>query len=118
MVYHVFLGESTFPTYTTDQGVVGDSGWDNSVQYTTPDFSGLSGSAMYSFGNQAGQNGSKKYSAQFLYFHGPFAATGVYQYVNFSATPGDLTSFVAGYKRQRGGPFAPSDEPKVVKFFA
>ena len=118
MVYHVFLGQSTFPTYTTDQGVVGDSGWDNSVQYTTPDFSGLSGSAMYSFGNQAGQNGAKKYSAQFLYFHGPFAATGVYQYVNFSATPGDLTSFVAGYKSQSVGQLGASYDMKFVKFFA
>ena len=118
MVYHVFLGQSTFPTYTTDQGVVGDSGWDNSVQYTTPDFSGLSGSAMYSFGNQAGENGAKKYSAQFLYFHGPFAATGVYQYVNFSSTPGDLTSFVAGYKSQSVGQLGASYDMKFVKFFA
>lgn len=98
--------------------MVGDSGWDNSVQYTTPDFSGLSGSAMYSFGNQAGQNGSKKYSAQFLYFHGPFAATGVYQYVNFSATPGDLSSFVAGYKSQSVAQFGASYDMKFVKFFA
>src|SRR6201996_5968221 len=109
MVYHVFLGLSTFPTYTTDQGVVGDSGWNNSVQYTTPDFSGLSGSAMYSLGNSAGDNRSKKYSAQFLYFHGPFAATGVYQYVNFNNTPGDLPTSnaftIPGYKSQSVGQF-------------
>lgn len=78
MVYHVFLGQGTFPTYTTDQGVTGDSGWNNAVQYTTPDFNGLSGSAMYAFGNNAGDGRSKKWSAQFLYFHGPFVATGVY----------------------------------------
>jgi predicted porin len=118
MVYHVFLGQSTFPTYTTDQGVVGDSGWNNSVQYTTPDFSGLSGSVMYGLGNDASDNGAKKYSAQFLYFHGPFAATGVYQYVNFSATPGDLTSFVPGYKSQSVGQVGASYDMKYVKFFA
>ena len=28
-----------------------------------------------------------------LYFHGPFAATAVYQYVNFNNVPGDLGSF-------------------------
>src|SRR5260370_13346993 len=117
MVYHVFLGESTFPTYTTDQGVVGDSGWDNSVQYTTPDFSGLSGSAMYSFGNQAGQNGSKKNSAQFLYFHGPFGATGVFPYWNFRAAPGGLTLFVAASTSRRSAPFAALSRTEVIHIF-
>jgi predicted porin len=118
MVYHVFLGQGTFPTYTTDQGVVGDSGWNNSVQYTSPDFSGLSGSAMYSFGNQAGDGRSKKWSAQFLYFHGPFAATGVYQYVNYNNTPGDLSTLVAGYKSQSVAQAGVSYDLKFVKFFA
>jgi predicted porin len=117
MVYHVFLGLGTFPTYTTDQGVVGDSGWNNSVQYTTPDFNGLSGSAMYSLGNQAGDDRSKKYSAQFLYFHGAFAATGVYQYINFNNSPGDLTSFIPGYKSQSVAQVGASYDLKYVKFF-
>ena len=118
MVYHTFLGQSTFPTYTTDQGVVGDSGWNNAVQYTTPDFNGLSGSAMYALGDQAGENGAKKYSVQFLYFHGPFAATGVYQYVNFSETPGDLPTFEPGYVSQSVGQLGASYDLKYVKFFA
>ena len=117
MVYHVFLGQGTFPTYTTDQGVTGDSGWNNAVQYTSPDFNGLSGSAMYAFGNQAGDNRSKKWSAQFLYFHGPFAATGVYQYVNFNSTPGDLSSLVPGYKSQSVAQVGASYDLKYVKFF-
>ncbi|SAL19574.1 porin [Caballeronia turbans] len=122
MVYHVFLGAGTFPTYRTDQGVVGDSGWNNSVQYTSPDFNGLSGSVMYSFGNTAGDGRSKKYSAQFLYFHGPFAATGVYQYVNFNNVPGDLTTIdgfaTPGYKSQSVGQLGASFDMKYVKFFA
>jgi predicted porin len=113
MVYHVFLGLGTFP----DQGVVGDSGWNNSVQYTTPDFNGLSGSAMYSFGNQPGDGRSKKYSAQFLYFRGPFAATGVYQYVNFNNNPGDLSTFITGYKSQSVAQIGLSYDLKYVKFF-
>jgi predicted porin len=122
MVYHVFLGQGTFPTYTTDQGVTGDSGWNNSVQYTTPDFNGLSGSAMYSFGNTAGDGRSKKYSAQFLYFHGPFAATGVYQYVNFNNTPGDLPTSnaftIPGFKSQSVAQLGATYDLKYVKFFA
>lgn len=96
MVYHVYLGLSTFPTYTTDQGAVGDSGWNNAIQYSSPNYNGLSGNAMYAFGDSAGNNGKKKWSAQALYFHGAFAATAVYQYVNFNSTPGDIGSLVSG----------------------
>ncbi|MGI4982761.1 MAG: porin [Janthinobacterium lividum] len=118
MVYHVFLGQGTYPTYATDQGVVGDSGWNNAIQYTTPDYNGFNASAMYGFGNQAGGNGQKKYSAQFLYFHGPFAATGVYQYVNFNSAAGDLDSLLAGYKSQSAAQAGLSYDLKFVKFFA
>jgi len=117
MVYHVYLGLGTFPTYTTDQGVVGDSGWNNAVQYSTPNFNGLSGNLMYALGNTAGENGAKKYSAQFLYFHGAFAATGVYQYVNFNSAPGDLDSLVAGMKSQGVGQIGLSYDLKYVKFY-
>jgi hypothetical protein len=41
---------------------------------------------MYSLGNQAGQNEWRDQEAQFPYFHGPLAATGVYQYVNVIET--------------------------------
>ncbi len=123
MVYHVYLGLSTFPEYTTDQGVVGDSGWNNAVQYSTPNFGGLSGSVMYGLGNQAGDNGAKKWSAQVLYFHGPFAATAVYQYVNFNNTPGDIGSIVSndvtivGLKSQGVGQVGMTYDLKYVKFF-
>jgi predicted porin len=117
MVYHVYLGLGTFPTYTTDQGVVGDSGWNNAVQYSTPNFNGLSGNVMYALGNTAGQNGAKKYSAQFLYFHGAFAATGVYQYVNFNSSPGDLDSLVTGMKSQGTGQLGLSYDFKFVKLY-
>ncbi|WP_175691580.1 porin, partial [Burkholderia anthina] len=36
MVYHVFLGLGTYPTYPSDQGAVGDSGWNNALSYTSP----------------------------------------------------------------------------------
>jgi predicted porin len=126
MVYHVYLGLSTFPTYTTDQGVIGDSGWNNAIQYSTPDFNGLTGSAMYAFGNQAGENGQKKWSVQGLYFHGPFAATAVYQYVNFNNTPGDISSIpvdpsgqitTAGLKSQGVGQIGLSYDLKFMKLY-
>ncbi|KAF1051554.1 MAG: hypothetical protein GAK41_01299 [Burkholderia gladioli] len=41
---------------------------------------------MYALGNQAGSNGAKKWSGQMQYYRGAFAATVVYQYVNFNTT--------------------------------
>src|SRR5579863_10722083 len=128
MVWHTYLGNTAIPTgatYTTDTGVVGDSGWNNAVSYTTPDFNGLTGSVMYGLGNTAGDNGAKKWSAQFLYFHGPFAATGVFQYVNFNNVPGDLVSppsvafggSVVPFKSQYVGQFGASYDLKFVKFY-
>jgi predicted porin len=125
MVYHVFLGNTAVPTgatYGTDTGVVGDSGWNNAVQYSSPNYNGLSGSIMYGLGNQAGKNGAKKWSAQFLYFHGPFAATGVYQYVNFNNAPGDLVNpapfgTIVAFKSQSVGQLGASYDLKFVKFY-
>ncbi|WP_153074014.1 porin [Paraburkholderia bonniea] len=100
MVYHTYLGLGTFQPYITDQGSVGDSGWSNAVQYSSPGFNGLNLNAMYAMGNSAGQNSAKKWSAQLNYARGAFAATGVFQYLNFNSTPGDLTGLVTGLKSQ------------------
>ena len=92
MIYHTYLGTGTFPVYATDQGVVGDSGWSNAVEYLTPNFSGLTGGAMYSFGNAAGNGGQHKDSAQVLYFGAAFSATVAYQYANYSNVAGDFAN--------------------------
>jgi predicted porin len=117
MINHVYLGLGTGPAYTTDQGAIGDSGWSNAVQYATPDLNGLSGNAMYAFGNGAGENGSKRWSLQALYFNGPFAATGVYQYSNFNNNPEDLGQLVPGMRSQSVGQLGLSYDLKFVKFF-
>jgi predicted porin len=121
MVWHTYLGLGTFPTYSTDMGVTGDSGWSNAVSYSSPNFNGLTAQAMYALGNTAGENGAKKWSGQVLYFHGPFAATAVYQYVNFNSVPGDLGSFdtsgVPGLKSQSVAQAGVSYDMKFVKFY-
>ncbi len=120
MVWHTYLGLGTFPTYSTDQGVTGDSGWSNAVEYASPNFNGLTATAMYALGNTT-QNGAKKWSGQVLYFHGPFAATAVYQYVNFNNSPSDLGSLAAsgvpGLKSQSVAQAGVSYDLKYVKFF-
>ncbi|AHE26155.1 porin [Burkholderia pseudomallei] len=118
MVYHVFLGLGTFPTYTTDQGIVGDSGWNNAIDYTSPSFGGLNAAAMYALGNTAGDNRSKKWSGQLNYSSGPFAATAVYQYVNFNGGPGDLGALVSGMKSQGVAQLGLSYDFKLAKIYA
>jgi predicted porin len=72
---------------------------------------------MYAFGNQAAQSGQHKFSAQFQYFNGPFAGTGVYQYVNFNTGAGDLGSVVAGMQSQSVAQLGLSYDLRVVKLF-
>ncbi|MGU4701493.1 porin [Burkholderia cepacia] len=117
MISQTYLGLGTGQPFATDMGAVGDTAWSNSVKYATPDFNGLKGTLMYGLGNQAGQNGAKKWSAQFLYLHGPLAATGVYQYASFSSTPTDLSSLIAGMKSQQISQIGLSYDFSFAKFF-
>jgi predicted porin len=111
MVNHVFLGLG-------GQGVTGDSGWDNALSYTTPDYRGLVGSGMYAFGNTPGAPGQNKWSAQVLYFHGQFAASGVYQVVRFNNVAGDLGTVLPGLSSQAVGQLGATYDFKRFKIYA
>ncbi|HEU0230310.1 MAG TPA: porin [Burkholderiaceae bacterium] len=110
MVFHTYLG-------VNGQGITGDSGWSHAVMYTTPDFKGLTASFAYAFGNEPDQNGQNKWSANLLYFHGPFAATVAYQQVNFNNTPGDLGTVIPGFRKQRAVQVGMSYDLSFVKLF-
>ncbi|PXX23092.1 MULTISPECIES: porin [Burkholderia] len=56
-----------------------DTAIDNSVLYQTPEVGGLSGSVLYSNAGVAGHVGQANYSANVLYFAGPFSATAAVQ---------------------------------------
>lgn len=114
IVLQTYLGEG-------GQGLVGDTGWSNAVAFHSPLFNGLTGGAMYAFGNAAGDAGLHKWDAQLLYFHGPFSATVDYQYVNYSAVAGDIGSAlpgVPGLQSQSAVQFAATYDFKVVKLYA
>lgn len=108
MVYHVFLGQ-------VGQGVLGDSGWNNSVQYATPDFGGFQASGTYSFSNTAGQFGQNKWSLGGNYFNGPLSATLTYQQIKYDAVVGDLSAI--GFTSQRAVLAGAAYDFKFVKLF-
>ncbi|TAM18597.1 MAG: porin [Pandoraea sp.] len=56
-----------------------DTAIDDSVQYRTPEIGGLSGALLYSNAGVAGHAGQANYSANLLYFAGPFSATAAVQ---------------------------------------
>jgi len=70
MVAHSYLGSAMGAA-----SVQSDTAIDNSILYQTPAAGGLSGSLLYSNAGIAGHPGQANYSANVLYFAGPFAAT-------------------------------------------
>lgn len=77
--------------------LIGDSGWDNSVLYTSPNIGGLTVNLQYARGSADRNSGVKdkessaqKLGGNALYFNGPFSATVAMQRVNFESNAGDL----------------------------
>ena len=74
MVVHTFLGSAMGAA-----SVQSDTAIDDSIVYQTPEVGGLTGSVLYSNAGIAGQPGQANYSANALYFAGPFSATAAVQ---------------------------------------
>lgn len=90
----------------------GDTGWNNSLAYSSPNFSGLSVNLLGNLGEGAGTAVGRNIGANVLYFGGPFAATLAAQQVKNSAfgTP-------AGWEGQDTVQVGASYDLKVVKLF-
>lgn len=67
-ILHTFQGGNYGP-------LTGDSGWSNSVSYTTPTFSGITANLTYGFGEQQGEAGENKIGGNVIYRNGNFGAT-------------------------------------------
>jgi len=65
--------------------IAGDSGWSNSVSYSTPSFSGFSATAIYAFGEVEDEPGDNKMGVNAFYRAGDFAATLAVQSVDYTA---------------------------------
>ncbi len=83
--------QHTYNAFASGNVINADSGYSNAISYATPDFQGLSAKVLYTVAGQV--NTSNSYSANVLYFHGPFAATVAYENTTTDAT----NSFVGAY---------------------
>ncbi|SDC67052.1 Outer membrane protein (porin) [Cupriavidus sp. YR651] len=121
------FGPSIFQTYKTatdgrvfDPGIIGDSGWSNSVVYSSPNFGGLTVNLIYAFGEQPGSTGQNKFGGNVTYFNGAFAATAAVQQSRFNIVPGDVTAppaALAGFDKQTAAQFGLSYDFGVAKVF-
>jgi len=120
------FGPSIFQTYKTvtdgrvfDPGIIGDSGWSNSVVYSSPNMGGLTVNLIYAFGEQPGSTGQNKWGGNLTYFSGRFAATAAFQQTRFNVVPGDVTTpaTLAGFDKQTATQFGLSYDFGVAKVF-
>ena len=68
--------------------VQGDTGFKNSIRYTSPLVNGLKVDLLYSAGDErdvAPKNTNKAFDAALFYFNGPWGATAVYRSINLDS---------------------------------
>ncbi|WP_136417024.1 porin [Herbaspirillum sp. ST 5-3] len=107
----------------------GDTGWSNSIRYTTPNFGGLTANLHYQFGEVAGNNGKNNVGLNLLYFGGPLALTAFYHNVEINnplnvpagnVQPGGNLPLASGLSaaRQTAWMVGGSYDLKAAKLFA
>ena len=67
--------------------IVGDTGWNNSIAYSSPNFGGASINLLGNLGEGAAGAKGKNLGANVLYFAGPFAGTLAWQQVKNGVSP-------------------------------
>ena len=67
-------------------GIYGDSGWSDSIVYTTPNSGGFTSSFQYAFGETAGDNSTHKMAANTFYKAGDFGFTAAVQKISGTQT--------------------------------
>jgi len=110
---------STTGAPTWSGSIAADTGWSNSIRYTTPNIGGMTANIHYQFGEVAGDTGTNNVGVNMLYFRGPFAFTAFYHNVDvpnptsasFFGAPGAATN-------QKAWMLGGSYEFNVAKLFA
>jgi len=98
--------------------LVGDSGWNNSVSYTTPTMSGLTATATVAAGEGAATSRGKNLGANAIYRAGPLGLTAAWQNVKTQGTLGRPIAAFPGFASQSAYQVGGSYDLKVVRLFA
>ncbi|NYH98302.1 porin [Cupriavidus plantarum] len=120
MVFHTYLTAANGTVF--DPGIIGDSGWNNSLLYSTPTWGGLTANFIYGLGENAGNYSQNKWGGNVTYFNGNFGATLAFQQVKFDNAPFDVTNstnpLLTGVSKQTAVQGGISYDFTIVKLFA
>jgi len=105
--------------YSSPHGtpLIGDSGWNNGIGYTTPRMGGLTANVLVAAGEGAATARGPNIGANVLYFAGPLALTVAWQKVEAQGTLGRPISAFPGFSSQSAMQFGASYDLKFAKFF-
>ena len=98
--------------------LVGDSGWNNAVGYSTPSMGGLSANLLVAAGEGAATAKGKNVGGNVLYFGGPFAFTVAAQKVMAQGVLGRGISAFPGFESQTAYQVGGSYNLGFAKLFA
>lgn len=98
--------------------LVGDSGWNNAIAYTTPAMGGLSATVMVAAGEGAATSKGKNLGANVTYRAGPLGLTAAWQDVKSQGVLGRPISAFAGFSGQTAYQVGGSFDLQVVRLFA
>ena len=97
--------------------VVGDSGWNNAIAYSTPALGGLSATVMVAAGDGTVNSRGKNLGANVTYRAGPLGVTAAWQDVKSQGVLGRPISAFPGFSGQTAYQVGGSYDLKVVRFF-
>jgi len=98
--------------------LVGDSGWNNAIGYTSPRFSGLTANLLVAAGEGAANARGPNFGANLVYFAGPLGLTVAWQNVQAQGTLGRPISAFPGFSKQSAFQVGGSYDLKFAKLFA
>lgn len=104
-------------TQSNNAPLVGDSGWNNAIGYTTPRMGGLTATLLVAAGEGAATARGPNTGANLVYFGGPLGLTLAWQKVEAQGTLGRGISAFPGFSSQSAMQFGASYDLKFAKFF-
>ncbi len=98
--------------------LVGDSGWNNSIGYSTPRFGGLTANVQVAAGEGAATSRGPNWGANLVYFGGPVGLSLAWQKVQSQGTLGRAISAFPVFSSQTAYQLGGSFNAGFAKFFA